>query len=44
MQNSPPPPPPSAVPLPRSFAAREDLKGKHILVTAGPTHEPIDPV
>ena len=22
----------------------EDLKGKHILVTAGPTHEPIDPV
>ena len=22
----------------------EDLKGKHILITAGPTHEPIDPV
>ena len=22
----------------------EELKGKHILVTAGPTHEPIDPV
>jgi phosphopantothenoylcysteine decarboxylase/phosphopantothenate--cysteine ligase len=22
----------------------EDLRGKHILVTAGPTHEPIDPV
>ena len=39
-----PPPPPSAVPLPRSSAAREDLRGKHILVTAGPTHEPIDPV
>ena len=44
MSNSLPPPPPSAVPLPRSSAAREDLKGKHILVTAGPTHEPIDPV
>src|SRR4051812_33001103 len=44
MQNSAPPPPPSAVPLPRSSAAREDLRGKHILVTAGPTHEPIDPV
>ena len=39
-----PPPPPSAVPHPRSSAAREDLHGKHILVTAGPTHEPIDPV
>ena len=38
------PPPPSAVPLPRSSAAREDLRGKHILITAGPTHEPIDPV
>ena len=32
------------VPLPRSVAAREDLRGKHIVVTAGPTHEPIDPV
>jgi phosphopantothenoylcysteine decarboxylase / phosphopantothenate---cysteine ligase len=30
--------------LPRGAAAREDLRGKHILVTAGPTHEPIDPV
>ena len=39
-----PPPPPSAVPLPRGSAAKEDLAGKHILVTAGPTHEPIDPV
>jgi phosphopantothenoylcysteine synthetase/decarboxylase len=39
-----PPPPPAAVPLPRSSAAREDLAGKHILVTAGPTWEPIDPV
>jgi phosphopantothenoylcysteine decarboxylase/phosphopantothenate--cysteine ligase len=44
VSNSPPPPPPAAVPLPRSAAAREDLSGKHILVTAGPTHEPIDPV
>jgi len=40
----PPPPPPAAVPLPRGFAAREDLAGKHVLLTAGPTHEPIDPV
>jgi phosphopantothenoylcysteine synthetase/decarboxylase len=43
----PPPPPrnePGAVPLPRGSAAREDLRGKHILVTAGPTHEPIDPI
>jgi phosphopantothenoylcysteine decarboxylase/phosphopantothenate--cysteine ligase len=39
-----PPPPPSAVPLPRSSAASEDLNGKHVIVTAGPTHEPIDPV
>ena len=38
-------------PLPRQPAAatspaeaREELRGKHILVTAGPTHEPIDPV
>ena len=23
---------------------REELRGKHILITAGPTHEPIDPV
>jgi phosphopantothenoylcysteine decarboxylase/phosphopantothenate--cysteine ligase len=30
-----------AGPPPRSG---EELKGKHILVTAGPTHEPIDPV
>jgi len=43
MSVDPPPPPPSAVPLPQQ-AAREDLRGKHILVTAGPTHEPIDPV
>ena len=32
---------PAAGPPPRPG---EDLKGKHILVTAGPTHEPIDPV
>ena len=44
MSVDPPPPPPSGVPLPRSVAAREDLRGRHILVTAGPTHEPIDPV
>src|SRR5437868_11388087 len=44
MQANSPPPPPSAVPLPRSSAAREDLRGKHVLVTAGPTWEPIDPV
>ena len=24
--------------------AREELRGRHILITAGPTHEPIDPV
>lgn len=39
------PPPPSAVlPAPHGIVAREDLRGLHILVTAGPTHEPIDPV
>jgi phosphopantothenoylcysteine decarboxylase / phosphopantothenate---cysteine ligase len=38
------PPPPSAVPLPTGFAGREELRDMHILVTAGPTHEPIDPV
>src|SRR5438270_13009140 len=44
VSNSFPPPPPSAVPLPRSSAASEDLRSKHIRVTAGRTHEPIDPV
>src|SRR5207244_4864814 len=44
MQDKSPPPRPAAVPLPHSSAAREDLRGKHILVTAGPTWEPIDPV
>lgn len=28
----------------RWFAQKEDLKGKRVLITAGPTHEPIDPV
>ena len=32
---------PAAGPPPRPG---EELRGKHILVTAGPTHEPIDPV
>ena len=32
---------PSGLPPPRSG---EDLRGTHILITAGPTHEPIDPV
>ena len=27
-----------------SLRDREELRGKHILITAGPTHEPIDPV
>lgn len=27
-----------------SILAKKDLKGKHVLVTAGPTREPIDPV
>lgn len=35
--------PPSAHPA-ATFFKGEDLQGKHILVTAGPTHEPIDPV
>ena len=30
--------------LDRFFAAREDLKGKRVLITAGPTVEKIDPV
>jgi phosphopantothenoylcysteine decarboxylase/phosphopantothenate--cysteine ligase len=32
------------VPVTTPLAAATDLAGKHILVTAGPTHEPIDPV
>ena len=37
-------------PPPHAFVARsaspkgEDLSGRHLLITAGPTHEPIDPV
>ena len=37
------PPPPSALRAATSPNG-EDLKGTHILITAGPTHEPIDPV
>ena len=38
-------PPPHVVRAPYPANAGEDgLRGKHILVTAGPTHEPIDPV
>jgi phosphopantothenoylcysteine decarboxylase/phosphopantothenate--cysteine ligase len=38
-----PEPAPAAVPLPR-MPARSDLAGRHIVVTAGGTAEPIDPV
>jgi phosphopantothenoylcysteine decarboxylase/phosphopantothenate--cysteine ligase len=37
------PSPPSGW-FPSPAKAGEELKGRHILVTAGPTHEPIDPV
>ncbi len=37
-------PPASLAPLPRESGGGELLSGTHILVTAGPTHEPIDPV
>ncbi len=30
--------------LERFFSRTQDLAGKHVMVTAGPTHEPIDPV
>lgn len=30
--------------LTRFFSSHSELKGKHVLVTAGPTHEAIDPV
>ncbi|GAA4020158.1 bifunctional phosphopantothenoylcysteine decarboxylase/phosphopantothenate--cysteine ligase CoaBC [Sphingomonas swuensis] len=33
-----------ATATPPALRAGEDLSGTHILVTAGPTHEPIDPV
>ncbi|ONF97046.1 bifunctional phosphopantothenoylcysteine decarboxylase/phosphopantothenate synthase [Sphingomonas jeddahensis] len=35
---------PTAPPLTPPASGRGTLGGKHILVTAGPTHEPIDPV
>ena len=31
-------------PIPGDLAAPGTLAGKHVLITAGPTHEPIDPV
>ena len=42
MNNRTPPPLSERSPSPAN--AEEELQGKHILVTAGPTHEPIDPV
>ena len=30
--------------LSQHFTARRELAGKHVLITAGPTHEPLDPV
>ncbi|MCK8785460.1 bifunctional phosphopantothenoylcysteine decarboxylase/phosphopantothenate synthase [Roseomonas sp. NAR14] len=40
-----PPPDPAAGPPPgRASAPPGPLAGRHLLVTAGPTHEPIDPV
>lgn len=30
--------------LERFFSPTQDLAGKHVMITAGPTHEPIDPV
>src|SRR5262249_43983537 len=32
------------IPLPGATASHGALTGRHVLVTAGPTHEPIDPV
>jgi phosphopantothenoylcysteine decarboxylase/phosphopantothenate--cysteine ligase len=34
----------SVIPLPRAGASQGALAGRHVLITAGPTHEPIDPV
>jgi phosphopantothenoylcysteine decarboxylase/phosphopantothenate--cysteine ligase len=39
-----PPPSPAASAAGPPPRIGEDLKGRHIIVTAGPTHEPIDPV
>ena len=38
--------PPTAIPLPPGIGPRAQgaLAGKHVLVTSGPTYEPIDPV
>jgi phosphopantothenoylcysteine decarboxylase/phosphopantothenate--cysteine ligase len=38
------PPPSSGWSPSPAIAGEEVLRGKHVLVTAGPTHEPIDPV
>jgi phosphopantothenoylcysteine decarboxylase/phosphopantothenate--cysteine ligase len=35
---------PTQIPLPPRAHRAGDLKGRHVIVTAGPTHEPIDPV
>jgi phosphopantothenoylcysteine decarboxylase/phosphopantothenate--cysteine ligase len=37
---------PTAIPLPAGIGARPPgaLAGRHVIVTSGPTHEPIDPV
>jgi phosphopantothenoylcysteine decarboxylase / phosphopantothenate---cysteine ligase len=35
---------PTAIPLPESLPLRGPLSGRHVVVTAGPTFEPIDPV
>ncbi len=34
----------TAIPLPGVLPAQGPLTGRHVLVTSGPTHEPIDPV
>jgi phosphopantothenoylcysteine decarboxylase/phosphopantothenate--cysteine ligase len=39
-----PEPPAILAAIERHFAVAGPLAGKHVLVTAGPTHEPIDPV
>ena len=41
---APPPTQPLRQASPATSPKEEELKGKHILITAGPTHEPIDPV
>ncbi len=35
---------PTAIPLPAGVGARGALEGMHVVVTSGPTYEPIDPV